>query len=111
MYWLVCWKWHGLAHSYTQMQAIFKNISSTHREVMFAHHFKVDTGKATYKTSADWYKERRSRSKIEFGTTIKKTDSDKYQEPSEKELIKIIELLNGCKALKIAIDKLDALRN
>lgn len=77
---------------------------------MFAHHFKVETGEASYKNAGDWCKERKGRSKIEFGTTIKKKNSDQYEEPTEKELIKIIELLEGFKAQNIAIKKLDALR-
>lgn len=83
---------------------------ATHREVMFAHHFKVETGEAPYKNAGDWYKERKGRSKIEFGTTIKKKNSNNYEEPTEKELTKIIELLEGFKAQKIAIAKLNALR-
>lgn len=83
---------------------------ATHREVMFAHHFKVETGEAQHKNAGDWYKERKGRSKIEFGTTIKKKNNNKYKEPTEKELIKIIELLEGFEAQKLAISKLKALR-
>ncbi|HTF27405.1 MAG TPA: hypothetical protein VK625_01100 [Flavitalea sp.] len=83
---------------------------ATHREVMFAHHFKVETGEALYKNAGDWYKERKGRSKIEFGTTMKKKNSNNYEEPTEKELTKIVELLESFKAQKIAINKLNALR-
>lgn len=76
----------------------------SHRVLIFVNRYKAKVGEEKYKTAADWYKERGGRSKLQFGTTLKK-------EPTKTELKKIIELLEGSIAQKIAINDLDILKN
>ncbi len=85
--------------------------TATHREIMFAHHYKLTTCEAENKTATEWQNERKGRAKLEYYTTIKSKNSKSYKAETIKELTNIVQLLEGFKAQTIASNNLDQLQN
>lgn len=83
----------------------------THREIIFAHQYKIKTGEAESKTAKEWQNERKGRAKLEFYTTVNGKNSKSFRPETLKELKTIIQLLEGFKAQKIAENNLDQLQN
>lgn len=84
--------------------------NASHREVIIAHNFKVKAGLKGENSPAQWKTERGEKARQAYYTTLKQ--SDNYRAPTEKELQKVIQLLNDLpQAQKMAINELEALQS
>lgn len=82
---------------------------ATHREIILAYNFKVEAGLEQPRTAGDWKKERGYKAYQQYYTVSYGT---KNKPATEKELKKVIELLNDFPtAQKVAINKLAEIQN
>jgi hypothetical protein len=88
-------------------------IESTHREVLLAHHYRVEAGLAKPLTRAEMIEAGGPKRYQKSFTLIRRHIS--YKEPDEKELHSVISVLQederDSQALKMAINDLDRLQN
>lgn len=88
-----------------------QEIRATHREIILVHNLLIEANLAEFKTSTQWESEGGAKRKQAF-YTLDTNNKKKYRPPNKTELENAIERLKEYPAAqKIAINKLDVLRN